>query len=174
MGGTWTIPHRSAATSSIKILVVYKNAVPPPAADFVTELLSRYASRRLASSSVQPPYVQQRRSCGAPPLRNRTASWLDARSACLTPKPSVSPSPRRGFLLYPNVSFSGRAAPAARHSFRLCTAPRSSRVPCVALVAFTTEINGMTSVQQTMWAFLFLKKRPRMLAADVRRKVVNA
>ena len=59
----------------------------------------------------------RRRSCGAPPLRNRTASWLDARSACLTPKPSVSPSPRRGFLLYPNVSFSGRAAPAARHSF---------------------------------------------------------
>ena len=103
-------------SASICSHIINKNAVPPPAADFVTELLSRYASRRLASSSVQPPYVQQRRSCGAP-LRNRTASWLDARSACLTPKPSVSPSPRRGFLLYPNVSFSGRAAPAARHSF---------------------------------------------------------
>ena len=134
-------------SASICSHIINKNAVPPPAAGFVTEPLPRYASRRLASSSVQPPYVQQRRSCGAP-LRNRTASWLDARSACLTPKPSVSPSPRRGFLLYPNVSFSGRAAPAARHSFRLCTAPRSSRVPCVALVAFTIEINGMTSAQQ--------------------------
>ena len=161
-------------SASICSHTINKNAVPPPAADFVTEPLSRYASRRLASSSVQPPYVQQRRSCGAPPLRNRTASWLDARSACFTPKPSVSPSPRRGFLLSPDVSFSGRAAPAARHSFRLCTAPRSSRFPCVALVAFTIEINGMTSVQQIMWTLLFLKKRPRMLAADVRRKVVNA
>ena len=163
-------------SASICSHIINKNAVPPPAADFVTEPLSRYASRRLASSSVQPRHVQQRRSCGAPPLRNRTASWLDARSACLTPKPSVSPSPRRGFLLYPNVSFSGRAAPAARHSFLFgCAQPldhlefRASRL---SLSQF--EINGMTSVQQTMCTFLFLKKRPRILAAGIRRKVVNA